>query len=124
MKNFQSGTLVKDFLRTRLRVLGITHTSFAQKLGISLFTVQSWISGTRLPRLDARKLKMICSILECDAKEFQSALTFSLSRKDAVKTSCVSVESIYRLAETVAGLGTESIPMTLVVELLSVMNSE
>lgn len=54
-------------LRTQLRRAGISQAAFAEKMGVTRASVNYWISGARIPRLDT--VITITEILGCQLSD-------------------------------------------------------
>lgn len=57
----------------RLSELGFTQESFAQKIGVTLRTVQRWVAGTQLPSLSPLKTRLICETLNWSLDDLVAA---------------------------------------------------
>lgn len=57
----QQKTEIKDRLRKALKARGVTHLEAAEKSGIPYKTLQKWLEGSTIPRMDA--ISQFCSAL-------------------------------------------------------------
>jgi DNA-binding XRE family transcriptional regulator len=57
----------------RLSELGMTQEAFARTVGVSLLTVNRWVSGKQCPKLSPRRTLMICNALSWSLEELAEA---------------------------------------------------
>ena len=65
-------------LKDLIADLGMTQREFSQKTGIPEITVNSWVSGKRMPKLDSAVALSVC--LNCSLKTLAKSLGIDVSK--------------------------------------------